>query len=356
MAEQLTWRQATKEDEVFLLALFAAQQQTEFAPLGFSRQELEPLIAMQFRARHTGYAQTYPAAIDIILCKADGTPVGRHLVERQQDAYRSIDLAVLPEFQNQGIGGWALRQMQRLAAAQSLPFRLRVLRSNPALRLYTRLGFLRVSGDEIAYEMEWQGQTVSRPTSTEPILSPGFGQSSDFGPKQDQLTGCILSFVRAIGLEVHLGPVPSSTFLPGIQIVSNGLRVDCDRLLYPGDLLHEAGHLAVMPPERRAAEFPQVGDPGEEMAVLAWSYAATVHLNLPPQVVFHPNGYRGQANALIEEFQAGRCIGLPLLGWMGFTTQPLPQKPSIYPRMLRWLREEQVQETRSEPSVDIARK
>lgn len=58
----------------------------------------------------------------------------------------------------------------------------------------------------------------------------------------------------------------------------------------------------------RAAEFPQVGDPGEGMAVLAWSYAATVHLNLPPQVVFHANGYRGQANSLIEEFQAGRCI------------------------------------------------
>ncbi len=50
-----------------------------------------------------------------------------------------------------------------------------------------------------------------------------------------------LSFVREIGLEVHLGPAPSSTFLPGIQMVSNGLRVDSDRL-------HEAGPLAVKPP------------------------------------------------------------------------------------------------------------
>lgn len=80
---------------------------------------------------------------------------------------------------NQGIGGWALRLMKRVAAAQSLPFQLRVLRSNSALRFYTRLGFLRVSGDEIAYEIEWQGQTVSCPTSTEQILSPAFVQSSD---------------------------------------------------------------------------------------------------------------------------------------------------------------------------------
>jgi hypothetical protein len=33
--------------------------------------------------------------------------------------------------------------------------------------------------------------------------------------------------------------------------------------------------------------------PGEEMAAIAWSYAACVHLGLEPTVVFHSDGYKG---------------------------------------------------------------
>ena len=80
--------------------------------------------------------------------------------------------------------------------------------------------------------------------------------------------------------------------------------------LYPGDLLHEAGHLAVMTPERRTEEFPSSSDPAEEMAVLAWLYAVALHLGIPPEIVFHDNGYRDQAKALLDGFAAGNCIGM----------------------------------------------
>ena len=39
---------------------------------------------------------------------------------------------------------------------------------------------------------------------------------------------------------------------------------------YPGDMLHEAGHLAVVPPERRLEMDKHAGDDGgEEMAAIA---------------------------------------------------------------------------------------
>ena len=335
--DQLTWRRGAAADEPLLFALFAAGKAPEFAPLGLSAQQLQPLIEMQFRARQQAYAQTYPAAVDMILCLENGTPVGRHLVERQTNCYRCIDLAVLPQYRNRGIGIWAIRQIQQLSALESVSFRLCVARTNPALRLYERLGFIRVSGDELSYEMEWQ---PPRSAASAAQIESQHRAALDGGTevnRQDVLNR-IFNFLREIGLEVHLGATPSTELLPGIQLVSGGLRVDLDALLYPGDLLHEAGHLAVMTPERRLAEFPSSNDPAEEMGAIAWSYAAGLHIGIASEIVFHEHGYRGQAKALMQSFTTGNCVGLPFLWWIGLTTQPLQGRPSIYPKMLQWLR------------------
>jgi hypothetical protein len=90
-----------------------------------------------------------------------------------------------------------------------------------------------------------------------------------------------------------------------------------------------------------AAERPALGGhvtehnpekEGEELAVHCWCYAACVALQLPAAVVFHPDGYRGGAAWLVDNFEAGTYIGLPLLVWMGLSTT------ADYPRMTRWLR------------------
>jgi hypothetical protein len=142
----------------------------------------------------------------------------------------------------------------------------------------------------------------------------------------------ILEFLREIGLTVSVGEINGPTFLPGMQIEAGVLKVDRGRLKYPGDLLHEAGHLAVMPANRRALADGEVGgDGGEEMAAIAWSYAAAVHLRIEPGVVFHDEGYKNGAGALRENFAAGRYIGVPMLVWRGMTTA------EEYPRMRRWL-------------------
>ncbi|WP_400191960.1 hypothetical protein [Hymenobacter sp. B81] len=157
-------------------------------------------------------------------------------------------------------------------------------------------------------------------------------------PAAVSLVDQLLAFVRGIGLEVREADLAGqATFLPGILLERGALVVDRRRLLYPGDLLHEAGHLAVT----AAAERPTVGGnvtehhpekEGEEMAVHCWAYAACRALGLPPDVLFHPAGYRGSSAWFIEQFSQGYYPGLPLLVWMGLTT------PTEYPRLTRWLR------------------
>ena len=156
----------------------------------------------------------------------------------------------------------------------------------------------------------------------------------------DALAARLADFVRGTGIPIRIGELPIPTFLPGLDIRHGTLWIDENRLLYPGDILHEAGHLAVASTEQRAQ--PALSpDGGDEMAAIAWSWAAAYHLRLAPEVLFHPAGYNGGSAALIDAFSSGRCFGVPMLQYHGMTIEPREAAkrgvPS-FPHMLRWVR------------------
>ena len=157
----------------------------------------------------------------------------------------------------------------------------------------------------------------------------------------DPTATLILDWLEQIGVTVRLAPLGANTFLPGVTMEAGGLIVDPERLLYPGDLLHEAGHLAIMSPVQRASAGANAGsDMGDEIAAQTWSYAAAVHLGLPPEIVFHATGYKGAAETLIQIYREGKA-GVPLLQWMGLTldpTQAAERSIPPYPHMICWLR------------------
>jgi hypothetical protein len=158
----------------------------------------------------------------------------------------------------------------------------------------------------------------------------------------DRTFSIIAAFLAEIGLPVEIGEIHNPTFLPGIHAVSGTLRVDPSTLSYPGDLLHEAGHLALLTEEQRNQVTGDVGDSGgEELGAIAWSYAAALRLKLDPGVVFHEHGYRGGSQSMLENFAAGRYIGVPMLQWLGLCVDEKSagvRGVQPYPHMLRWLR------------------
>ena len=152
----------------------------------------------------------------------------------------------------------------------------------------------------------------------------------------EPLTRLIVAFIRGIGIEVIAAPIESRCFVPGIRIVHGALHADDSRMTWPGELLHEAGHLAVVAPERRARMHVDAGtSAGAEMAAIAWSYAAAVHLGLDPAVVFHPGGYKKESETILENFAAGHYFGVPLLQYYGLCRE---KGEGCYPRMLTWVR------------------
>lgn len=170
------------------------------------------------------------------------------------------------------------------------------------------------------------------------MATPGAAEvlADDFA---DPLVGRIVAFLRRIGIPVEAATLEDGTFLPGVVVVDGGLRVDPSRLAWPGDLLHEAGHVAVGDPARRDDGVSD--DPGEEMAALAWSFAAAIHLGLDPSVPFHEGGYRGDGASLAETFSGGGYVGVPMLAMWGLTREPHRAKAAGvpgYPHMLAWRR------------------
>ena len=167
------------------------------------------------------------------------------------------------------------------------------------------------------------------------------------GMAADDVTSVILAFFTEIGLSVREGEVSDSSFLPGIEVENGGLIVDCAKLKYPGDLLHEAAHLAVAPAAIRSTLSGEVKIPGTEppvleAAVMLWSYAACLHLDLDPHVVFHDDGYHGKASALLQTFEMGVYLGLNALVDAGMTLSSgagIGAGVTPFPAMQRWLRE-----------------
>ncbi|WP_404371750.1 hypothetical protein AB5I39_04580 [Sphingomonas sp. MMS24-J45] len=146
------------------------------------------------------------------------------------------------------------------------------------------------------------------------------------------ITAKIVAFLDDIGVAVEMTPLPEDTFLPAMTVRCGTLLVDPARLTYPGDLLHEAGHIAVTDPALRNSLETVADDKSEEIAAICWSYAAACAIGLDPGIVFHGDGYRGNGASLAMNFKMGIYLGVHLLVGYGLTTN------AMYPAMERWLR------------------
>ncbi len=154
-----------------------------------------------------------------------------------------------------------------------------------------------------------------------------------------------IQFLTSIGIQVIERNLDDTTFLPGLNLGPNIIFVDYAKLKYPGDLIHEAGHIAVTAPEQReligtdniSEEWPT---PGDEIAAILWSYAAARHLQLPADFVFHENGYKGHSEWYITNFTNNSYIGLPLLQWfrMAHSNDEVSKGMPAFPAMQHWMR------------------
>jgi len=154
MKDVISFRPVNSKDELFLYRLYASTRETELAQTNWSQAEKQTFLKQQFRAQHQFYMQQFSdAAFDVVLI--DKQPAGRLYVDRRVDEIRLIDIALLPEHRNKGIGTSLISDLLNEAKEENKPLRIHVEKFNPALQLYKRLGFREVSDSGVYYLMEW---------------------------------------------------------------------------------------------------------------------------------------------------------------------------------------------------------
>jgi GNAT superfamily N-acetyltransferase len=154
--QSLSLRPADAGDEAFLFTVYAGSHGEDLASLGWGPDQIREFLKMQREAELRFFTAEYPRAENqIVLMNAE--PIGRVLVERRDSEIRGIDLSLLPEFRNLGIGSRLIEQLQAEAATERKPVRMQLIRFSRAMPLFERLGFTRVSESGTHYQMEWRG-------------------------------------------------------------------------------------------------------------------------------------------------------------------------------------------------------
>ena len=137
-----------------MFRLYASTRQEEVTAWGWNAAQQIAFLRMQFAAQQRSYTAGYPDADHCLILWLD-EPVGRLIVSRTEQEIRLVDIALLPEYRNRGIGTCLVRELAKESQASRTPLRLQVLKGNKAFRLYSRLGFSISSEDELYFQMEW---------------------------------------------------------------------------------------------------------------------------------------------------------------------------------------------------------
>lgn len=155
----VTVRAERADDEGFLFELYASTREAELDVWGWPPEMRESFLRLQFKASQAMH-ETYPEA-EFQIVTLDGEKAGRMIVHRTRDAIHVLDLALLPQYRNRGIGAAVMRRVLGESEGSGKPLRLTVLKANRAVRLYEKLGFARKGETELHLEMEWRAPAAA---------------------------------------------------------------------------------------------------------------------------------------------------------------------------------------------------
>ena len=144
----VTLRPVCASDEDFLFRVFKNVHEQTFAMVEMPEEQKHELLRMQFVAQREQYRQQFPNA-DFDLILYGGTKIGNLYALRGPERFVLIDIALLPEYRNKGVGTDLVQSLINEADASQKSLDAHVRRDNPAWRLWQRLGFEKAEDDGV---------------------------------------------------------------------------------------------------------------------------------------------------------------------------------------------------------------
>ena len=151
-------RPVTDADQEFLVGVYASTRADELAQVNWDESQKDAFIRWQYAMQKQEYDARYPdARYELIL--VDDQPAGRIWVGSDDTQIRLLDIALLTEFQNRGVGAYLVQQLIDEAKRAQKPLRHMVFMLNDnAFRFYERLGFTTIEDVGAYKHMEWRAE------------------------------------------------------------------------------------------------------------------------------------------------------------------------------------------------------
>jgi GNAT superfamily N-acetyltransferase len=147
-AAGVSLRPCEASDEPFLRRLYRAVRWDEFAPMAWPDAARAAFLDDQFDFQHRHYAAAFPNCEYYVIAQ-DAGPIGRLYIDRETRDLRLVEISLLPERRGRGLGAALLAMLQQeVRDGRCDRVGLSVLATNPARRLYARLGFYEAPSDE----------------------------------------------------------------------------------------------------------------------------------------------------------------------------------------------------------------
>ena len=149
----ITLRSVEKKDDAFIESVYGSTREAELKLTNWTDQQKKAFIMMQSMAQLAEYKEKFPgAALQILVYKKKDA--GRFYTWENDNEIRLIDITLLPSFRGKGIGTFLLKELIKHSNKVQKKISLHVEPVNPALHLYSRLGFIRIKNNGRHYYME----------------------------------------------------------------------------------------------------------------------------------------------------------------------------------------------------------
>jgi len=148
----ISLRDELPADDSFLRSLIVDHVAAQLGAAAWPEPLRSQLLGIQYTSRRDSIRTSFPDHRSRII-QIDGADAGWLVTADLPADYRLVEIILVPEFRSRGAGAEVVDIVLREAARK--PVRLSVDTANPAaIRLYERLGFRRIGGDEVRHTME----------------------------------------------------------------------------------------------------------------------------------------------------------------------------------------------------------
>ncbi len=135
-------------DKSYLFEIYASSRTEELQFVPWTGEQKHAFLQSQFQAQHDYYLSKYPHG-SFNLIKLNDAAAGRLYTAESGGEIRIIDITLLPEFRNQGIGTRLISDILQAGADKQKCVTICLETYNRSQNLFSRLGFTCVSNDGV---------------------------------------------------------------------------------------------------------------------------------------------------------------------------------------------------------------